>query len=199
MASRFLELATTPAVREARLRWDSVDRYPPGDGAAPPVRLGPAEAAFVAARDGFYLASRTEDGWPYVQFRGGPRGFLRVLDDRTLGFADLRGNRQLLTIGNTSVDDRVALLLMDYKNRRRLKILARLAVVDDPDLLRALADGVPGHPERAVTLAIEALDWNCPQHIPIRLDLAEVDAMRAPLVERIAALEAEVARLRGER
>lgn len=192
MVGRFLELTTTPAVREARRRWEGADRYP---GAGPGVAdtLGPAEMAFLAAADGVYLASVGESGWPYVQFRGGPRGFLWVLDERTLGFADLRGNRQLLTVGNTSRDDRVALIRVDYRRRRRLKLLGRLAVVEDAALLRALTPEGAGVAERAVLIGVEALDWNCPQHIPVRVDLDEVAALQA----RVGELEAEVRRLRG--
>jgi uncharacterized protein len=188
---RFVDLVTGDAVRAARLRWDGVDRYP-ASGATGPDRLGAAEVAFVAGRDGFYLASVTESGWPYVQFRGGPRGFLRAVDDHTLAFSDLRGNRQHVTAGNVARDDRVALFLMDYRNRRRLKILGRCAVLATPG----------GEGPRELRIAVEAFDWNCPQHIPLRVDveeLAAVEARVAALRARIAALEAENAELRAGR
>lgn len=199
MGHQFLDLLTTPSVRAARLAAEGVDRYEgASEGPAYNDRLGPAEAAFVAARDGFYLASVSESGWPYVQFRGGPIGFLRVLDERTLGYADFRGNRQYLTVGNVAQDDRVALFLMDYARRRRLKVLGRLRFVDDPAVLSRVA--VPGYTakvERAARIDVVAFDWNCPQHIPVRFTEAEITAASAPLHRRIAELEAENRRLRA--
>ena len=152
MRHRYLEIATTPAVRAERARYGSDAHYARFDGADAdgPVRndrLGPDEAAFIAARDGFYVASVSATGWPYVQFRGGWPSFLRVLDDHTLGWADLRGNRQHLTTGNVAGDDRVSLFLMDYAGRRRLKIFGRMRVThaaDDPVFAASLA--VPGYP-----------------------------------------------------
>jgi predicted pyridoxine 5'-phosphate oxidase superfamily flavin-nucleotide-binding protein len=178
MRNAYLEVATTPAVVAARERWDGIDRYPAGDGPLAHDRLGPAEKAFIAACDGFYLGSVSETGWPYIQFRGGPRGFLRVLDDRALGYADFRGNRQYLTMGNVARNDRVALFLMDYANGRRLKLFGHLSVVEDPGFAREVA--LPGYKatiERAVRIEVVAFDWNCPQHIPLRYtpeELAEV-------------------------
>lgn len=157
------------------------------------------EATFIAARDSFYLASVSQTGWPYIQHRGGPPGFLRVLDEATLGFADYRGNRQYLTLGAIADDDRVALFLMDYPRRRRLKILAHMRVHDlgaEPDLAARLATlDYRGVAERLFTLRLEAFDWNCPQHITPRFTPAEIDAASAPQHARIAALEAENARL----
>lgn len=199
MAKRFAEIAFTPAVRAEQERRGSRSAYARFDAAAAgePIegdRLGEAEAAFIAARDGFYQASVSETGWPYVQFRGGPPGFLKVLDDRTLGYADFRGNRQYISVGNLEVDARVSLILMDYANRRRLKIWARARLVDaadDPDLAERLS--VPGYKakvERAVLLSVEAVDWNCPQHITPRFTRDEVEAAIAPLRARLADLEA---------
>ncbi len=199
MGHRYLELLSTPAVRAARVAQDGEDRY--GGASAGPDhnhRLGPAEAAFISARDGFYLASLSASGWPYIQFRGGPPGFLRVLDETTLGFADFRGNRQYLTVGNLDQDDRVSLFLMDYARRRRLKILGRMRFVDDPDLVRRVA--VPGYAakvERAARVELVGFDWNCPQHIPLRFTEAEIAAASAPLHRRVAELEAENLRLRA--
>jgi uncharacterized protein len=132
-------------------------------------RLGPNEVEFIAGRDSFYIASVSETGWPYVQFRGGPVGFLRVLDEQTLGFADFRGNRQYITTGNVTANDRVSLFLMDYTNRRRLKIFGRIRAInarDDPKLTAGLtmADYV-AVVERAMLIKVQAFDWNCPQHI----------------------------------
>ena len=149
-------------------------------------RLSPREIDFIKGRDSFYVASVGENGWPYVQFRGGPRGFLKVLDDRTIAWADFRGNLQYVTTGNVYNDDRMALILMDYVGRKRLKIMARARVVDaadDPDLVARLAD--PGYKavvERAIVLTIEAFDWNCPQHITQRYTVEELQALR-PMLE----------------
>ncbi len=141
-------------------------------------RLGQREIDFISQRDGFYVASVGENGWPYVQFRGGPQGFLKVTDDRTLAFADFRGNLQYITTGNIRNDDRVALFLMDYANRQRLKLMARAEIFDAddrPDLVEQLADPEYGaRVERAVVYHIEAFDWNCPQHITPRWTEAEL-------------------------
>ena len=156
--------------------------------------LGDRESTFIEARDGFYQATVNEDGWPYVQFRGGPSGFLKVLDDRTIGYADFRGNVQYISVGNLAANDRVSLILMDYPNRRRLKIWARARIVhhdEDPELLERLE--VPTYRarvERAVVLTVEAFDWNCPQHITPRFTEAEVEEVLEPFRDRIAELEA---------
>ena len=142
--------------------------------------LGPAERDFIGSRDSFYLASVNEAGWPYVQFRGGPRGFLRVLDERTLAYADFRGNRQLISAGNLESSGKAALILLDYPTRTRLKLLARAEVVqaeDQPELIESLHDPTyRARVERAVVLHVEAFDWNCPQHITPRYTLAEIQA-----------------------
>jgi predicted pyridoxine 5'-phosphate oxidase superfamily flavin-nucleotide-binding protein len=172
MAGGFARRMFTGRVKEAQVRYGSradAARMEAGGG---DDRLGEKERRFIAERDGFYLATVNEEGWPYVQFRGGPRGFLRVVDDRTLGYADFRGNLQYISMGNLRHDDRVALFLMDYANRRRLKILARARVVDvrdDPGLVARLEDPrYRARVERGVLLALEAFDWNCPQHITPR-------------------------------
>jgi predicted pyridoxine 5'-phosphate oxidase superfamily flavin-nucleotide-binding protein len=182
MGHRFAEIAFTPSVRaqqSARGSRASYARLEQGD--ASNDRLGPRERAFIETRDGFYLASVGETGWPYVQFRGGPPGFLRVLDERTLAFADLRGNRQYVSVGNLAANDRVALFLMDYPGRRRLKLLGRARVVEpqaDPGLPARLAPSGAGSPvERAIEIAVEAFDWNCPQHIEPRWSRAELAAI----------------------
>ena len=200
MARAFAEIAFTPEARAAQARAGSAAGYDRLLSADAPAadRLGPEEVAFVAARDGFYQATVSSSGWPYVQFRGGPRGFLRALDDRTLGYADLRGNRQYLSVGNLSGDDRVALILMDYVARRRLKVLGRARIVeaaDDPALVASLAPE-RGRAERAVLIDVAGLDWNCPAHIPQRFTLDELDARHAALEARAAALERENAALR---
>jgi predicted pyridoxine 5'-phosphate oxidase superfamily flavin-nucleotide-binding protein len=180
---KYLQIASTPAVRIARDRYGSAAHYARVDGsvddqgAVSNGSLGPREASFIAARDGFYIASVSETGWPYVQFRGGLPGFLHVLDDSTLGYADLRGNRQYLTVGNVAANDRVSLFLMDYANQQRLKMFGRVRVThatDDPALAARLAvPGYPGRVERAVLIFVEGFDWNCAQHITPRFTEAE--------------------------
>jgi len=144
-------------------------------------RLSPREIDFIRQRDGFYMATVGDDGWPYVQFRGGPPGFLKVLSETRLGYADFRGNLQYISMGNIDHDDRVALFLMDYANRNRLKIMARASVVDavtDPDLAAQLAvSGYQAVVERGILLTIEAYDWNCPQHITPRFTQEEWAAL----------------------
>ena len=162
------------------------------------TRVTPELAEFLAKRDSFYLATANANGQPYIQHRGGPRGFLRVLDERTLAFADFRGNRQYITLGNLAENDRAFIFLMDYARQRRLKIwgCAR-AAEDDPSLLEELADpAYPGRSEQAIVFTIEAWDTNCPQHIPQRFDAADVKTAIDELQVRIMALEKENAALR---
>lgn len=133
---------------------------------------GPHEEEFVRERDGFYLSTVTEDGWPYIQFRGGPPGFLRVLGPGQLGFADFRGNRQYLTAGNLEGNDRVMLFLMDYEEARRLKVWGRARISEDPETVARLAPtGYRAVPERAFLIDVAAFDWNCSQHIPRRVTM----------------------------
>jgi len=195
MARKFAEITFTPSVKAAQTRYGSRtqnERFEHADETDTPI--GPAEASFIEARDGFYQATVNEEGWPYVQFRGGPAGFLKVLDDRTIGYADFRGNIQYLSVGNMNANDRVAMILMDYPNQRRLKIWARARIVhhdEDPELLaRLVLPTYRARVERAVILSIEAVDWNCPQHITPRFTEEEVSEMVAPLTQRITELEA---------
>lgn len=202
MARAFAEIAFTPetlALQEADGSAAGYARlFAPEIPAAD--ALGPKEAAFVAERDGFYQASVSSAGWPYVQFRGGPKNFLKALDPRTLGYADLRGNRQHLSAGNILHDRRVSLFLMDYAAARRLKIWGEAELLrpeDHPDLARALRPVDPrARVQRLVRIRVRAFDWNCPQHIPRRLTAEEIAAETAPLRDRLAALEAENERLR---
>jgi len=156
-------------------------------------------AAFIAQRDSIYLATSSASGQPYIQHRGGPKGFLKVLDDRHLAFADFKGNRQYISIGNLDENDRAFIFLMDYANRQRIKIWGRARIVeDDADLIDSLADpGAKARPERAVVFAVEAWDINCPQHIPRRYAEEDVAAALAKHQARIDELEAELAALRG--
>lgn len=158
------------------------------------------EAAFIHERDGFYMATVGENGQPYVQFRGGPKGFLKVLDEQTLGYADFRGNLQYISVGNLKANNKAAIFLMDYPNQSRLKIFAEIEVIDaadDPALIERLT--MPDYTakvERAMLLHVTAYDWNCPQHITPRFTLDEIEAGTKPLRDRIAELESELKALR---
>lgn len=202
MARAFAEIAFTPSVKALQEKQGSAGGYAKflSPDAERGDRLGEREAAFISARDGFYQATVSETGWPYVQFRGGPAGFLKPIDEQTIGYPDYRGNRQYLSAGNLSKDERVALILMDYPNRRRLKIWGRARLIDaaaDPDLIERLHDaGYRARPERAVIITIAAFDWNCPQHIPQRMTVEELRPVLAPLHEELARLREENARLR---
>ena len=204
MARAFAEIAFTPQVLAEQARQGSAAGYAKflTPEAAPADVLGPAETDFVAKRDGFFQATVGENGWPYVQFRGGPAGFLKVLDEKTLAYADFRGNRQYMSVGNLRGDDRVSLILVDYPNRRRLKVWGHARIVDigdDPDLVARLHDpAYRAKPERAVVITIAALDWNCPQHLPQRYTLEELEPALAPLREELERLRAENETLRRE-
>ncbi len=202
MTYKFLDTVSTPSVRAAQAANGSRELWEEFKGHRASDRFTDDEAAFIAARDSFYMATVSETGWPYVQHRGGPAGFLKVLDATTLGFADFCGNRQYVSLGNIAANDRVALILMDYPNRARLKILAHMTVRDlaaEPDLAaRLVVPGDKAKAERAFFLQLETFDWNCAQHIVARFTLAEIEAAVAPLRGRIAALEAENQALRAQ-
>jgi predicted pyridoxine 5'-phosphate oxidase superfamily flavin-nucleotide-binding protein len=159
-------------------------------------QLGQREKAFIGQADHFFQATVSASGWPYVQHRGGPAGFLKVIDDQTLGFADFAGNRQYLSVGNLGTDKRISLILMDYANQRRLKILGHARTVeaaDDPDLARSLAvPGYKGRVERAFLIEVKGFDWNCPQHITPRFTQAQVESMTAPLRSQIEGLKQQL-------
>ena len=200
MTYGFMDVAVTPGVRavQAELGVDHMWRDFKGDRRFD--RFREDELAFIAERDTFYIATVSETGWPYVQHRGGPRGFLKAVDDRTLVFGDYRGNFQFLSLGNLSTNDRASLILMDYPRRRRLKILAHVDVIDgptEPELTALLTppDGV--RPERVFCLRLVAFDWNCPKYITPRYTGEELAETLVPLRERIAQLEAENAALRA--
>lgn len=197
MGNRYTELLFTDRIRALQVAAGSRAGYAAREGGEPRNdRLGPAEAAFIAARDSFYLASVGETGWPYVQHRGGPVGFLRVLDATTLGLADLRGNRQYISLGHIAAEPRVSLFLIDYVQRRRLKLIGYAAATEDPDVLRDLVVEGAGVAERGWVIRVAGFDWNCPQHITQRFTESQVRAAAAPLHARIAALEAELAGLK---
>ncbi len=195
MAGRYLETCFTPEVLAAQAHYyGRAQTVPPQPERDP---LGEEEMAFIAGRDSFYLASVNRDGWPYVQHRGGPTRFLKVLDPHLLGFADFRGNRQLLSTGNLAANDRVALFLMDYPRRERLKLLGHARVLDARDQ-PALVDRLTPAPElrpkveRLFLVDVISFDWNCSQHITPRYTEEEVRAVTAPLERRIAELESQL-------
>jgi predicted pyridoxine 5'-phosphate oxidase superfamily flavin-nucleotide-binding protein len=187
MSHAFANIAFTPAVREAQARDGSRAQYArafeSGGGSRNAV-LGPDEAEFIHAQRSFYMATVSETGWPYVQHRGGSPGFLKVVDAHTLSFTDLPGNRQFISVGNLAHNDRVSLILVDYANRRRLKLLGRLSVQ---------AGSEPGRTQRQMMIRVEAFDWNCPQHIPVRFEAEEVQRALDERDRRIARLESELA------
>lgn len=200
MATAFAELTFTPSVKAAQGFYGSREKNSRFELAEEKRnQLTEAEADFIGERDSFYQATVSESGWPYIQHRGGIKGFLKVLDDRTIGFADFRGNVQYLSVGNLNANDRISLILMDYPNKQRLKIWGRARIVhktDDPGLMAKLA--LPTYKakvERGVIIHIEALDWNCPQHITPRYSKAEVDSLIAPLLDEIQRLKLKVAEI----
>jgi predicted pyridoxine 5'-phosphate oxidase superfamily flavin-nucleotide-binding protein len=202
VAYDFLDLMSTSGVRAAQSANGSNALWNHFKGQRESSRFTAAEREFIAARDSFYMATVAENGWPYIQHRGGPAGFLRVLDERTLGFADFRGNRQYISVGNLSSSEKVALILLDYPRKARLKILAHGEIRDlkqDEWLASKLAlPGYKARPERALVLHLQAFDWNCPQHITPRYSEAEIEASLAPVRDRLARLEAENTSLREQ-
>jgi uncharacterized protein len=196
MAKKFMQLVLTPAVQAAEERY--FGRNQAISDAAERDALTDEEAVFIASRDSFYLASTNADGWPYIQHRGGPQGFLKVLGPHLLGFADLKGNRQLISVGNLDGNDRVALFLMDYPSRERLKILGHARVLDEREH-RELADQLNPEPEfrdkieRLFLIDVVSFDWNCPKYINPRYTVAEMESVIAPLKMRIAELESRLA------
>jgi predicted pyridoxine 5'-phosphate oxidase superfamily flavin-nucleotide-binding protein len=189
------------AARRAQAERGSARIYEKKIAAGYPDRVTPELAGFIAALDTAFLSTVSAEGAPYIQHRGGPKGFIKVLDDRTLGFADFAGNRQYITISNLAGNDRAYLFLLDFANRQRIKIWGRARVVEnDPALMEQLADpGYRARPERAILFTIEAWDINCSQHITERYTHAELAGAVAAMTDRIAELEAENARLRAER
>ena len=180
MGHRFADLAFTPNVRAMQELQGSRAHYARMEGGEPfNDELTERETQFLSERDSLYMASVSETGWPYVQHRGGPPGFLKVIDPHTIGFADFRGNRQYVSVGNLASNDRVALILVDYPNRSRLKLLGHAQIVtpEQKELLVALhTPGYPARVERGLLIRIAAFDWNCPQHITPRYTRAEWSA-----------------------
>ena len=205
MSRSFPELAFTPLVKQQQELHNSRRQYARMEDSLKSSNgdaLGPYEQTFVQLRDSFYMASVSETGWPYIQHRGGPAGFVHVLGPSQIGFADLRGNKQYISLGNLQHDSRVALFFMDYPHQTRLKILGRVEIHENDAEAPALFESLrPADSsavvERAILIHVEAFDWNCPQHITPRYTLEELEPALAPLRERLAALEAENAALRA--
>lgn len=195
MAERYREIYSTPEVLAAQKHYFGRAQIVPPHSERDPLTA--EEVEFIARRDSFYMATITSNDWPYVQHRGGPTGFLKVLGPHSLGFADYKGNRQLLTTGNLAAADRVALLLMDYPHRERLKILGHARVLDareHPDLVEQLTPTpeLRSKVERLFLIDIVSFDWNCPQYITPRYTEEELLVAIEPFKKRIAELEARL-------
>jgi uncharacterized protein len=202
MRQGFLDIAATPSVHAVQAQMGSDRMWSDLKDQRIFDAFTPEAAAFIAERDSFYMATVSETGWPYIQHRGGPPGFLKVLDEKTLAFADYRGNRQYISVGNLAADDRAALILVDYPTRTRMKLYTHVESVPldaDPALTERVAlAGYRAKPERILRLRPEAFDWNCPQHITPRFTEAEIAEAVQPLRQRVSALEAENIELRAE-
>jgi predicted pyridoxine 5'-phosphate oxidase superfamily flavin-nucleotide-binding protein len=194
MGTKFLELTVTGSVREAQEHYYGKSRR--FESVLAKDELTEEEVNFIQTRDSFYMGTVTESGWPYLQHRGGKPGFLRVISSSTIAFADYKGNRQLLSTGNVAANDRVALFMMDYPRRTRLKILGRARLEDareHPELVAQLAEPDARRiVERLFFIEVVAFDWNCPQYITPRYTVGEIQELIAPLQRRIAELEAEL-------
>jgi predicted pyridoxine 5'-phosphate oxidase superfamily flavin-nucleotide-binding protein len=201
MADKYMQLVLTPAVQRAQDKYFGKHRVV--ENAPETNPLTGSEAYFIASRDSFYIATVSETGWPYVQHRGGPPGFVKVLGPNLIGFADFKGNRQLVSAGNVDGTDRVALFMMDYPHRTRLKLLGHARVLDardHPELVDQLApEALRSKVERLFLIQVISYDWNCPQYITPRFTVAEVADDIAPLKARIAELEAQLAARDGPR
>jgi predicted pyridoxine 5'-phosphate oxidase superfamily flavin-nucleotide-binding protein len=204
MAGNFLKTLFRPAGDAMRQAAGSAPAYARMIAHAAPGRdpLTAREAHFLAQRDSFYLATRTGDGWPYIQHRGGPAGFVKLVDDGHIGFADYAGNKQYLSTSNLTEDSRVALFFMDYPNQRRLKMIGTAVVHrpgDNRELTQRLTDpDTAAHVERLIVISVVGWDWNCPQFITPRFTEAEVTAATGPLQAEIGRLRAELAAIKGE-
>jgi predicted pyridoxine 5'-phosphate oxidase superfamily flavin-nucleotide-binding protein len=201
MAQSFGSVMFTPVIKDLQEKYGSRRQYARMEkSGGSPAGLGPDESEFLAERDTFYIASIGSNGWPYVQHRGGPKGFLRVIDPHTIAFADFGGNKQFITTGNLMTDNRVALILMDYPRQARLKIVGRAEIFEgeqarqwieklrDPEYKASL--------QRVFVIHIEAFDWNCPQHITPRFTADEIEKALAPYEKKMEELERENQQLR---
>jgi len=202
MSQKYLQQMLTPKVKDAQDKFFGRHQEPGPAISNAPDDLGSEEIEFITMRDSFYMATTNETGWPYLQHRGGSAGFLKVLSPTQIGFADYRGNRQLLSTGNVSHDDRVSLFLMDYPTRSRLKILGRARVfstTDEPELASRLTEpAMEKRTERFFLIDIDSYDWNCTQYITPRFTSGQIAEAVKPLKTRIAELEAEIETLRSK-
>lgn len=202
MARAFAKLAFTPTVQSIQKQHGSAETYQKflENEAEQANKLTNREIEFISERDGFYQSSVSETNWPYVQFRGGPKGFLKIIDEQTIAYADYRGNRQYISTGNLTTNNRTSLILMDYPNRRRLKIWGEVNIIEpsiNPTLISNLHDETyRALPERVIQITVKAFDWNCPQHIPQRLTLEELEPHIQPLREEIKKIKEENERLK---
>jgi predicted pyridoxine 5'-phosphate oxidase superfamily flavin-nucleotide-binding protein len=201
MAQHFGSLVFTPVVKALQEKYGSRRQYARMEGGGTSRdRLGPDEAAFIAERDSFYMATTGSTGWPYVQHRGGPKGFLKVIDDSRVAFADFRGNRQYVSTGNLATDNRVTIIMVDYPRQARLKILGRAEVFEGEqasEWIERLRDsGYKAVIERVYVIQVEAFDWNCPQHITPRFTADQIQEALAPFELRMRELERENKKLR---
>lgn len=196
------EIAFSEAVKELQTAHGSRDKYQGVYGRYEKTGFSDSEVSFIHDQDSFFMATVGKSGFPYIQHRGGPKGFLRVIDDQTLGFVDFSGNRQYISTGNLAENDTVALFLISYPHQSRLKIFARASIVelaDNPDLFAQLDPADYKHtPERMMILKVEGFDWNCPQHITQRFTVEEVDKVYGPKLKRLEEIEAEIERLKTE-
>jgi uncharacterized protein len=203
MAYPFGSLVFTPVIKALQERYGSRRQYAKREASVVNQdALGPAETEFIAERDSFYMATTGASGWPYLQHRGGPAGFLRVIDDHTLAFADFAGNRQYISTGNLTTDDRVALILVDYARQARLKILGHATVVEGAEakawIEKLAGPDYPATVERVFVIRVAAFDWNCQQHITPRFTEEQIREALTPAEERMRALERENTRLQDE-
>ena len=203
MANNFGSLVFTPVVKALQEKYGSRRQYAAMEGgSASPDHLGAEESAFIAERDSFYMATVGATGWPYIQHRGGPKGFLKVIDDHTIAFPDFRGNKQFISTGNIGTDNRVALIMVDYPRQARLKILGRAEVFEGEQrrewLERLREPGYKAVIERAYVIKVEGFDWNCPQHITPRFTTEQIQEALAPFERRLQDLERENKALRAQ-
>src|SRR5271168_785445 len=203
MSPNFGSLVFTPAVKALQERYGSRRQYARLEGSgSSPARLGPEESEFIGERDTFYMASIGSTGWPYVQHRGGPKGFLKVIDENTMAFADFRGNKQYVSAGNLTTNDRVALILVDYPRQLRLKILGHAQIFEGLEAKEWIAKvrdpGYKARIERVFVLKVEAFDWNCQQHIVPRFTEEEIREALEPMENRMQQLEDENKKLRED-
>ena len=203
MAYNYGSLVFTPVIKALQERYGSRRQYARLEGSGVSRdRLGPHESAFIAERDSFYMASIGATGWPYVQHRGGPKGFLKVIDERTIAFADFRGNKQFISTSNLATDNRVALIMVDYPRQERLKILGNVEIFEGEQarewMERLREPGYKATVERAFVIRVEAFVWNCPQHITPRFTAEQIGEALAPFEQQMQDLEQENKRLRED-